>query len=207
MARRASDHPPPPREDPLAALLPGALERDPKALRALVDGVAPDVVRVVRSIVGPDAEDLDDRIQEALMGFIRALPSFRSECGLRRFAKRVAARSAVAARRRMHRKARHHERWVDGERSVPPDHRRASPARLELAERRRAILRALLIELPEAQAQALVLRVVLEHRLGEIAEVTGAPVNTVRSRLRLAKEALRRRLETDDRLRELLEAT
>jgi RNA polymerase sigma-70 factor (ECF subfamily) len=38
----------------------------------------------------------------------------------------------------------------------------------------------------------------------EVADATGAPVNTVRSRLRLAKEALRRRIEEDPALIEVL---
>ena len=41
--------------------------------------------------------------------------------------------------------------------------------------------------------------------LAEMAEATGAPLNTVRSRLRLGKEALRRRIEGDPALAEELE--
>ena len=38
----------------------------------------------------------------------------------------------------------------------------------------------------------------------EVADATGAPVNTVRSRLRLAKEALRHRIEKDPAFAELI---
>jgi DNA-directed RNA polymerase specialized sigma24 family protein len=48
------------------------------------------------------------------------------------------------------------------------------------------------------------MRVVLGRSIEEIAQETDAPVNTVRSRLRLAKEALRLRIETDPSLGELL---
>jgi RNA polymerase sigma-70 factor (ECF subfamily) len=41
--------------------------------------------------------------------------------------------------------------------------------------------------------------------LAELAEATGAPLNTVRSRLRLGKEALRRRIQGDPVLAEELE--
>jgi DNA-directed RNA polymerase specialized sigma24 family protein len=58
-------------------------------------------------------------------------------------------------------------------------------------------VRALLDDLPEEQAEALALRFMLGWSLIEISEASGAPVNTVRSRLRLAKEALRRRVEAD----------
>ena len=65
------------------------------------------------------------------------------------------------------------------------------------AARRRALVRRLLDELPEEQAEALALRVALGWSLKEIAETTGTPLNTVRSRMRLAKEALRRRIGND----------
>jgi RNA polymerase sigma-70 factor (ECF subfamily) len=65
------------------------------------------------------------------------------------------------------------------------------------AEQRKAMLRRLLEELPENQAETLALRVVLGYSLADVSAATGAPINTVRSRLRLAKEALRRRIEAD----------
>jgi DNA-directed RNA polymerase specialized sigma24 family protein len=46
---------------------------------------------------------------------------------------------------------------------------------------------------------------VMGFSLGEVADATGTPLNTVRSRIRLAKEALRRRIEGDASLRGLLE--
>lgn len=185
--------------DPLAPLLADALERDPKALRQLVDGVAPDVLRVIGLIVGAGSSDVDDLTQEALLAFVRSLPQFRGECTLRRYARRIAARTAMTNRRRAARKAAHHERWQQGELGEP------GIAASSSSERRRAILRELLIELPEAQAEVLVLRIVLGCSLREIAGATGAPLNTVRSRLRIAKEALRRRITDDPMLRELFE--
>lgn len=76
---------------------------------------------------------------------------------------------------------------------------------MALAARRTALLRELLYQIPEEQAEALALRVVLGWTLEEVASATGAPQNTVRSRVRLAKESLRRRIEADPVLRETLE--
>jgi RNA polymerase sigma-70 factor (ECF subfamily) len=73
------------------------------------------------------------------------------------------------------------------------------------APRRRALVRALLDELPEAQAETLVLRVMLGYSIAEVAEAMGVPTNTVRSRLRLAKEAMRSRIVEDQAFAELLE--
>ena len=70
------------RDDPLAPLIQGALDRDPTALRNLLDAVAPDVLRVVQLLVGAGAADADDLTQEALLGLLRAL----------RFAGRTCAR-------------------------------------------------------------------------------------------------------------------
>ena len=74
-----------------------------------------------------------------------------------------------------------------------------------MAERRKRHVRELLALIPQEQAEALALRVALGWSLEEIAAASNTPLNTVRSRLRLAKEALRKRIETDPLLRDELE--
>jgi RNA polymerase sigma-70 factor (ECF subfamily) len=63
----------------------------------------------------------------------------------------------------------------------------------------------LLDELPDSQAEALALHVVLGMSVDETAAVVGAPRNTVRSRLRHALATLRERIRGDRRTAELLE--
>jgi RNA polymerase sigma-70 factor (ECF subfamily) len=65
------------------------------------------------------------------------------------------------------------------------------------------IVRDLLDELPEPLAEALALHTVLGYTVGEIAQASRAPVETVRSRLRLAKQALRKRIIADGTLRDV----
>ena len=65
-------------------------------------------------------------------------------------------------------------------------------------------MRTLLDDLPPEQAEALALRTMLGWSLEEIARASAAPVNTVRSRLRLAKESLRRKIEASPGLLEAL---
>jgi RNA polymerase sigma-70 factor (ECF subfamily) len=60
----------------------------------------------------------------------------------------------------------------------------------------------LLAELPLEQSTALAMRVGLGLSLADIARETDAPVNTVRSRLRLAKLHLRERIDGDAVLRD-----
>jgi RNA polymerase sigma-70 factor (ECF subfamily) len=62
------------------------------------------------------------------------------------------------------------------------------------------LVRELLDSLPTAQAEALALHAMLGFTVAEVAESTGVPAETVRSRLRLAKRALRDRIEGNPRL-------
>jgi RNA polymerase sigma factor (sigma-70 family) len=52
-------------------------------------------------------------------------------------------------------------------------------------------------ELPEVQRQVLVLRHVLDYSVAEIAEMVGAPIDTVKSRLLYARRALRKSIRRD----------
>jgi len=176
----------------------GGISPTPELLRSLVPGM----VRAAAAILGAADPDLDDVVQQSLIGFVHALPSFRGECGPARFASRIVARTACAARRRRALQAsrRVDEVDVDALEAVSP----SQSAEL-MAERRRSALRELLADIPEEQAETLSLRVVFGFSLEEVAETTGVPVNTVRSRVRLAKEALRSRIDERPALRELLE--
>jgi len=189
------------RFDPLEAVARAAASGDAAATRRLVVELAPAVLRMVRRVLGPTHPDVEDHAQETLVGVIRALPQFRFECSVVHFAVGIAVRRVTAARRR----SRAVLGWLDRfRRHEEPLHEeagdRGDPA---VADRKRRMLDALLRELPEAQAETMLLRVALGLSLEEIAAATSTPLNTVRSRLRLAKEALRRRIESDPRWLEL----
>jgi RNA polymerase sigma-70 factor (ECF subfamily) len=62
-------------------------------------------------------------------------------------------------------------------------------------ESRADLVRKLLDELNETQSTVLRLRLMLGHSIGEIASITGVSVNTVKTRLRLGKNQLRRWLK------------
>ena len=64
-----------------------------------------------------------------------------------------------------------------------------------LAEERATLLAARLAELPAVYREVVTLRFEEELKLEEIAEATGAPLSTVKSRLRRALEQLRSKLE------------
>jgi RNA polymerase sigma-70 factor (ECF subfamily) len=153
---------------------------------------------VIRAILGPNHPDCDDALQVALIGLVQALPAFRAEAEPAGYAATIAVRAAIAARKR----ARKRETWhaqADDE-----AYEAVSSADAVEAGLRSELLRDLLIALPAEQGETLAMRVVLGWSLEEIAAHTRAPFNTVRSRLRLAKEAMKRRIEADPALREAL---
>jgi RNA polymerase sigma-70 factor (ECF subfamily) len=183
--------PPDPIADPLAPLARRAA-RDRGALAELLQAVAPSMVGTVRAILGHRHPDLEDLSQESIAALIPALRHFRGDSSFRHYACRIAARTALASQRR----ARTYAKHLDA--AGPEIERQLSdaPALEELeSARRKDALREVIAEIPEPQAETLVLRVVLGHSIEEIAALTEVPHNTVRSRLRLAKEALRQRLE------------
>jgi RNA polymerase sigma-70 factor (ECF subfamily) len=183
----------------LLALAQRAGSGDDGAARELLQAVAPAMHRAIIGVLGTNHAEIDDVAQESMIGFLRALGAFRGECHPAGYAARIALHTALRARRRAKlERTRTDEiaRLSSGESSLP-----AEPS----AERRRNALRGLLEDLPPEQAETLALRIVLGWSLEEVALATGAPINTVRSRVRLAKEALRRRLEENPHLVEELE--
>jgi RNA polymerase sigma-70 factor (ECF subfamily) len=160
------------------------------------------MLAVVRRVLGARHPEVDDVCQEAAVGLLSALPSFRGECSVMHFACRVALLAAFAARRR-------------GARAVvevtedPDDVVDGSPSPAELLDsaRRRRALRELLDALPLSQAEVLALHVVLGYTVEETGAMMGATVNTVRSRLRRGLAALREELGSSSRLREVIEGS
>lgn len=191
-------------ESPMVRLARSAGAGDHGAMRALLRELAPRIERVVRAVLGRANEDADDVIQQAMMGFVQALPAFRGDCEPVHFASRVAARTAIAcARRRRTLRARHE----DGvELDAIPQNTNVIPEPLATTERTRRmeLLRDVLAQIPAEQAETLTLRCVLGWSLAEIAETMDVPLNTVRSRLRLAKTALRNVIQADPAAQEEL---
>jgi RNA polymerase sigma factor (sigma-70 family) len=170
------------------------------AVGRLLREIAPKVRVAVRAVLGAHHPDLDDTVQLALMAFVQALPAFREECDPVRYARVIAVRKAIAARKRERTLRSRH----DGD-AEPDALASANPSPSDTADRdqRKKLLRDLLAELPDEQSEALALRVGLGWSIEEIARETGAPVNTIRSRMRLAKERLRARIESDAAYRDL----
>lgn len=184
----------------LVALARAAAEGETWATTKLLRLVSPRLVSIVRAVLGSNHPDVDDAAQQALIGFVRALPALRGE-NVIAYGKVIAVRTAIATRRRARKLAARVEDAF--EMDTLPDERpdRVDPA----AARRKEALRELLAELPEDQAEALALRVVVGCSLSEVSVYCGVPLNTVRSRVRLAKTKLEARIKSDPVLLEVLE--
>jgi RNA polymerase sigma factor (sigma-70 family) len=143
-------------------------------------------------------------VQEAVFSVMHALPKFREECTVLHFVCRLAVLTAMTARRRDAALKRPKTRDTLDVEQLPqslPTVDQALVARIS-AEAVREILAAL----PPVQAEALALQAILGYTLEEIAVATGAPVETVHSRLKLAKQALRKQVLSDPRWREIVGA-
>jgi RNA polymerase sigma-70 factor (ECF subfamily) len=184
----------------VAALARGG---DTDAQRMLLIVVGPAMLKVVRGVLGSNHPDVEDTLQESMVALHFALSGFRSECTTLHFACRIAVQTAMNARRRAGHRTKHTPNSPPEELAhLARDDR--SPAELLLAERRREELRRLVAELPEPQAEVLALHSVLGYTIEETAQVTAAPIDTVRSRLRNALAKLRARLQRDRALLEVV---
>jgi RNA polymerase sigma factor (sigma-70 family) len=189
--------------DPLAALARSALAGDRQAERTLLVTVGPSLLRAVRGVLGAAHPDTEDVLQEAMSALLGALPGFRGECRVVHFASRVAVQTALSARRRAAYRARYTPSASPEELAELAQDER-SPVEARAASERIAAFRTLLEELPEAQAEALVLHSVLGYSVDETARAQRVPVNTVRSRLRNGLTRLRSRVLGDPKLSAIL---
>ncbi len=179
-------------------LVSRAQRGDRRALVSIVELIEPKLRRAARSFFGWDHPDIDDVVQESLIAFIRALPSFEQRCSVLHYAYRITIRTCLAGKRSA---ARRGER-VELVSTIDKLPEAQTSGAVTLAERVE-ITEMLLEALPLEQAEAMSLVACLGMSAEEAAAATSVPTGTVRSRLRLARLSLRRRITRDPALREL----
>lgn len=184
--------------DPLWPLVQRAAGGEREALATLLSLIGPSIVAAVRVVVGAEA-DVEDAAQEAMIAIADAVPRFRGQSTFLHYARRIAVRTALTLRRARRARSRP---LVDLD-QAPQDGGEASGTGPGVdAERGEwvAVFQRLLDELPEGQAESLTYRVLFEYPLPVIARELQVPVNTVRSRIRLARDHLRQRILSDPEL-------
>ena len=193
-----------PAADPLLPLVQLAAGGEREALARLLSLIAPSIVAAVKVVAGRDV-DVEDAAQEAMIAIVDAVPRFRGQSTFLHYARRIAVRTAFGMRRAGQRRS--NTLAEAGGPPGAPDAEAIIGATQNAALERHECLVAfqrLLDELPEGQAESLTYRVLLEYPLPVIARELKVPVNTVRSRIRLARDHLRDRILGDPALGELL---
>jgi DNA-directed RNA polymerase specialized sigma24 family protein len=87
-------------DDPLLHVARAAARGDGRSVGNLVIELGPAVLRVTRRVLGVHDRDAEDVAQEAILAALAALQNFREECSVSHFFCRVAALTALNARRR-----------------------------------------------------------------------------------------------------------
>src|ERR1043166_118764 len=173
-----------PAPDPRIA---AAARGDRDAAEALCRELLPRVRNLVRYLLRGDAR-VDDVAQEALIAVLRGLATFRGDGRFESWVDRVVARATFTAIRRIRAETQPGQH-APAEATAEP----AAAASGDGHARRRELAEAL-DRLPGDQRQSLVLHFAVGMTVPEIAEAAATPIETVRSRLRLGKAALRQAL-------------
>jgi len=189
--------------DELLELARAVQRGDGAALRTFLATIVPHLLRVARRVLGPAHPFVEDVAHDAAYTVVQQLASFRGEATILNFSRRVAVLTAMNMRRRDAAQKRARARDARDPDTIQTEH--ADPEQSAASGALAAILRELLDELPEALAEAFALNVILGYTVQEIAELSPAPVETIRSRLRLAKQRLRELALAHPGLRDCLE--
>lgn len=162
---------------------------DPSAQAWLVNRVIGVVRRTTRALLG-NAHDADDAAQLSLLQVLRSADGYRGEGSVDAWARRIAVRTTLRYVRSEHRmRARNRRAAADASPEVvDPDPHRSEGDGLPRP------VQTYLAELPAEQRDAFVLHHALGYSLDEVAELTAVSRNTVKSRLRIASRALRKRI-------------
>lgn len=168
-------------ERPDTELVSAAAGGDRRALDLLLRRYAAQVHAVCRRLTG-NADDADDAMQEALVAIARGIARFDGRSRFSTWVYRVATNAALDELRRRRRRPDPAER-DDGTEPAPERALDASVAD-------RVDLDAALARLPPDFRAAVVLRDLCALDYGEIAEVLGIPIGTVRSRIARGRAGL-----------------
>ncbi len=171
------------------ALVERAKRGDPAAFRQLFDRHKNEVSRLVYRLLGRSSSDLEDVVQDVFVHVYRSLKGFRGDAKFSTWLYRLTVNVV-----RMHiRKAKSRPRVADGV-EVPE---RTSQPRIDLdpeaslqRRRRMEAFESLIATLSEKKRAVLVMHDIEGMSAKDIAEIVGAPVLTVRTRLFYARKEL-----------------
>ncbi|MFB9993828.1 RNA polymerase sigma factor [Deinococcus oregonensis] len=150
------------------------------AFEVLVERHAPRIHRLAASMVGPGAAD--DVVQDVFIAVHGGLKTFRAEAAFTTWLHRIALNACGRAL-----KARQNVPFESVTEPAAPHNLALSGENTDLRER----LARAMHTLPPDQREALALRELSGLDYAEIADITGAELGTVKSRINRARAALR----------------
>jgi RNA polymerase sigma-70 factor (ECF subfamily) len=175
--------------DPTLAAVCEAKAGHPDGVRKFLSVIAPWVRRTCTGVLGAGHPDLDDTMQECLFAAVKALGKYRFEGDIRHYVTKITLRIAISARKSSAARWRREDALAAeaiGE-QVESVSRTWTSDEVDL-------IRRILDRLSGVQSEAMLMRIVLGFSVEEIARTTGVSQNTVKTRLRLGKDALRKDL-------------
>jgi len=164
---------------------------DPAAVGEVYDQHHRAVRAFATRLVG-DAAAAEDLLHEVFVALPRAMRNFRFESSLRTFLISIAVNHA-----RHHVRAAARRRAAIARLALEPEGNTQDPEQVQRRKELASLLTRALDALPLEQRVTFVLCEVEERTSREVAEITGAPEGTVRTRLHHAKKKLREELSQE----------
>lgn len=174
-------------------------QKDRKAAHQLVSRLMPRIRHAVIMAIGAN-QDVDDLTHTCMTEVLDNLHSYKGAGSLEAWAGRLSYRVMMRNLSRQRRS----ERTV----SIIPDDIGVSYANPEEEASREHLRTRLMVHLqkmPKERRMALVLRLVHQHSVPEVAEMTASPINTVRDRIRVGLKELRKSILKDPEIKDFLE--
>lgn len=178
-------------------LIRQTLEGRQQAFAELVRRYERRVAVTIKSVIGEIPQDeMADIAQDIFVLVFRALGSFRGESQFSTWLTRIALRHCYRESKRRKRKGSLFVRFGFGsdDDREPPEERFAGNTRTDqpiIADERKAAVMTALKKLPEEFRTVLVLRIIEELSVEEVAEMLGVSTGTIKSRLFRAKDKMR----------------
>lgn len=149
-------------------------------------------VRAFASRLVGDASAAEDLVHEVFVALPKAIRNYRFESSLRTFLISIAVNRA-----RHHVRAATRRRAAMGRLALEPEGNSTDPEQVQRRKELASLLTRALDQLPLEQRVTFVLCEVEERTSREVAEITGVPEGTVRTRLFHAKKKLREELSQE----------
>jgi RNA polymerase sigma-70 factor, ECF subfamily len=140
-----------------------------------------------------DRTQAEEVTQESFLRVIQSVSRYKASASFRNYLYRIARNLCVDLLRRRPREIRPAGTGHDEATEGIPD-RNPGPENHVGAEQLRSAIRRALASLPQDQREAFLLKEVRDMKLQDVASITGANLNTVKSRLRYALIRLREHL-------------